>query len=547
MGPRSREFLARSPTRTSPTPPSRSATARARSTSAMAFVRAARDHLRRRAGLGAVRPDRVRDPRLRHDRRRPAAGFGLRHAGYHALNSLRIEKAYRHWGHDISDEDTLLEAGLGFTAAWDKPGGFIGREALLRQREAGRPAAPRRVHARRPGTAPVPQRADLAGRHRWSGGSPRPCSATRSGDRSASATSSGTTGRSPPSGWRLGATRSRSQRSGSLPAPPSGRPTTQATRGSGGSRDAGIQHGPRRGHAARSRPGGHRRRRGHRRRASPTTSPSSAGRDVVLLERRQLTAGTTWHAAGLITSAGMATETPAVDDPLHPRPVRVARGRDRPGDRLSGRSATSTSRRRRSGSRRSAARRRSCAGSAWTTRRSRPPSSGGSGRPRRPTTCWPRSTSPTRAGSTRPTSRWPTRRAPGMGGARIVEGVTVTGVTTARGRVTGVVTDHGTIAAEFVVNAAGHVGARGRRAGRRLRAAPGGRALLPDHRHRGVGPSRTCRSSRTRTATATTARRAAGSSSACSSRSPGRGRSTASRPTSRSPACRRTGTGSGRT
>jgi heterotetrameric sarcosine oxidase gamma subunit len=68
-----------------------------------------------------------------------AAGdaFGLHHAGYHALNSLRIEKAYRHWGHDISEEDTVLEAGLGFTVAWDKPGGFIGREALLRQRVAG--------------------------------------------------------------------------------------------------------------------------------------------------------------------------------------------------------------------------------------------------------------------------------------------------------------------------------------------------------------------------------------------------------------------------
>jgi heterotetrameric sarcosine oxidase gamma subunit len=68
-----------------------------------------------------------------------AAGevFGLRHAGYHALNSLRMEKAYRHWGHDMTDEDTVLEAGLGFTVAWDKPGGFIGREALLRQRKAG--------------------------------------------------------------------------------------------------------------------------------------------------------------------------------------------------------------------------------------------------------------------------------------------------------------------------------------------------------------------------------------------------------------------------
>ena len=68
-----------------------------------------------------------------------AAGesFGLVHAGYHALNSLRIEKAYRHWGHDITDEDTPLEAGLGFAVKLDKSGGFIGREALLVQRETG--------------------------------------------------------------------------------------------------------------------------------------------------------------------------------------------------------------------------------------------------------------------------------------------------------------------------------------------------------------------------------------------------------------------------
>ena len=68
---------------------------------------------------------------------RAGAAFGLRLAGYHAMNSLRIEKAYRHWGHDISDEDTPLEAGLGFAIAWDKPGGFVGREALLEQRAAG--------------------------------------------------------------------------------------------------------------------------------------------------------------------------------------------------------------------------------------------------------------------------------------------------------------------------------------------------------------------------------------------------------------------------
>ena len=68
-----------------------------------------------------------------------AAGtaFGLRHAGYHAMDSLRMEKAYRHWGHDIADEDTPVEAGLAFAVAWDKTGGFIGREALLGQRDAG--------------------------------------------------------------------------------------------------------------------------------------------------------------------------------------------------------------------------------------------------------------------------------------------------------------------------------------------------------------------------------------------------------------------------
>jgi 4-methylaminobutanoate oxidase (formaldehyde-forming) len=68
-----------------------------------------------------------------------AAGdpHGLKLAGYHALNSLRMEKGYRHWGHDITPDDTPLEAGLGFCIAWDKPGGFIGRDALARQREAG--------------------------------------------------------------------------------------------------------------------------------------------------------------------------------------------------------------------------------------------------------------------------------------------------------------------------------------------------------------------------------------------------------------------------
>jgi 4-methylaminobutanoate oxidase (formaldehyde-forming) len=62
-----------------------------------------------------------------------AAGDRLAFAGFHALDSLRLEKAYRHWGHDIGDEDTPLEAGLGFACALDKPVPFIGREAVVRQ------------------------------------------------------------------------------------------------------------------------------------------------------------------------------------------------------------------------------------------------------------------------------------------------------------------------------------------------------------------------------------------------------------------------------
>ncbi|MBO6521746.1 MAG: FAD-dependent oxidoreductase [Rhodospirillales bacterium] len=61
---------------------------------------------------------------------------GLKPAGLHALNSLRMEKAYRHWGHDISEEETPLEAGLMFAVKPDK-GDFIGRDAVLRQKEEG--------------------------------------------------------------------------------------------------------------------------------------------------------------------------------------------------------------------------------------------------------------------------------------------------------------------------------------------------------------------------------------------------------------------------
>ena len=66
--------------------------------------------------------------------------FGLAHAGYHAMNACRTEKGYRHWGHDIGPEDDPLAAGLGFCVAWDKPGGFTGRDALLRVRDRGTPS-----------------------------------------------------------------------------------------------------------------------------------------------------------------------------------------------------------------------------------------------------------------------------------------------------------------------------------------------------------------------------------------------------------------------
>ncbi len=62
--------------------------------------------------------------------------YGLKLCGMHAMDSLRIEKAYRHWGHDITDEDTPIEAGLGFAVAFDKNANFIGRDALLRQKQA---------------------------------------------------------------------------------------------------------------------------------------------------------------------------------------------------------------------------------------------------------------------------------------------------------------------------------------------------------------------------------------------------------------------------
>ncbi|PWE57435.1 FAD-dependent oxidoreductase [Metarhizobium album] len=62
--------------------------------------------------------------------------LGLKLCGIHTLDSCRIEKAFRHFGHDITDEDHVLEAGLGFAVRTGK-GDFIGRDAVLRKKEAG--------------------------------------------------------------------------------------------------------------------------------------------------------------------------------------------------------------------------------------------------------------------------------------------------------------------------------------------------------------------------------------------------------------------------
>jgi sarcosine dehydrogenase len=64
------------------------------------------------------------------------ADLGVANAGHYAVNSLRLEKGYRAYGAELSPDETPLEAGLGFTVAWDKPGGFNGREALLARRQA---------------------------------------------------------------------------------------------------------------------------------------------------------------------------------------------------------------------------------------------------------------------------------------------------------------------------------------------------------------------------------------------------------------------------
>ena len=66
------------------------------------------------------------------------AEIDLKHAGLRALGSLRMEKAYRDYGHDMDNTDRLVDVGLSFTCDFEGNGGFIGREAVLEHKEMAR-------------------------------------------------------------------------------------------------------------------------------------------------------------------------------------------------------------------------------------------------------------------------------------------------------------------------------------------------------------------------------------------------------------------------
>ena len=68
---------------------------------------------------------------------------GLRLAGMHALDSGRIEKKFVHFGHDVADVDTPVEAGMRWVCRMDKPAPFIGHDAIARQLDSNRPLSKR--------------------------------------------------------------------------------------------------------------------------------------------------------------------------------------------------------------------------------------------------------------------------------------------------------------------------------------------------------------------------------------------------------------------
>ena len=60
---------------------------------------------------------------------------GVVAGGYRGIDSMRLEKGYRVWGADVTPDETPFEGGVGFAVKLDKPGGFVGRGALLEARE----------------------------------------------------------------------------------------------------------------------------------------------------------------------------------------------------------------------------------------------------------------------------------------------------------------------------------------------------------------------------------------------------------------------------
>ena len=98
-----------------------------------------------------------------------AAGkkFGLVHAGLRALGSLRLEKGYRDYGHDLDNTDDPYETGLGFAVDLKKPDGFIGRDAVLTRKARG-PLQRRLVSLRVDDPAPLMFHAEVV----WRDGRP---------------------------------------------------------------------------------------------------------------------------------------------------------------------------------------------------------------------------------------------------------------------------------------------------------------------------------------------------------------------------------------
>ncbi len=94
-----------------------------------------------------------------------AAGvkFGLVHAGLRALGSLRMEKGYRDYGHDLDNTDDPYETGLGFAVDLKKPGGFLGKDALLARKAQG-PLRRRLVQVRVQDAAPLMFHAEVVRR-----------------------------------------------------------------------------------------------------------------------------------------------------------------------------------------------------------------------------------------------------------------------------------------------------------------------------------------------------------------------------------------------